>query len=274
MARKKSRMGKSIKSKKSLVKKDSSSLKINVNDILGGVVNVGRDSKTGKEIVLDDNPRDYKAEIEKVPENERVQTVSITNPATGETTNIVIDRRGMFDEKLGGILVDKNKTDDEKLSAISLYLFERGKESSSFLVDLIASKGQFFKGAQQFKSQIRFDLNVLLETIYDFLFSMAKSIFDDLGISSDASEVEEEAFYYLKDNESETLSDFVRKKFSDLPNLSGYDIIFIKMALQYASEAKLIKKRMEEISEERERERGKGIFINKQGRSTDDFSSV
>jgi hypothetical protein len=254
------------KKNKGIAIQDNKDIEFAPNDILGGVVNNGRDAKTGEMIVLDDKPRDYKAEIEKIPVEERIQTITLVNPVSGEKQEIVIDRNGMTDKKLANILLDEKLNDDEKASALSLHLFERGRESSSFIVDLMVSKGQLFRSTNEFKTQVRFDFTVFLQTFYDFLIGIGQEIISDLELGVGITELEAEAFNYIRENRGTKLIDFITNKFKDDSTITRTEKILIKLALNYASEADLLKQRIEQISVDREKEKGKGILLDSKGK--------
>ena len=237
--------------------------------ILGGKVLEGRDLETGEIIKIEDDGRDYKAEIEKIPEEERVQQVEMFNPATGVKELVTIDRRGMFDEKLGMILSDKNSTADEKLSSVSLWLFENGRESGAFIIDVLQAKGQFLKGAHEFKSQVRFDFTVFMETFCSYLEGNAQMKLNYLIPGKDAIELEKESFEYLKSNKDRkaTLSEFILEN-TPSDKYSIFYAIFIEQAIRDVSEARLIRQRIMEIAEKREAEQGKGVYLDKGGKAT------
>ena len=259
-------------SKQIIKKEDGNNLEeINPDVILGGVVSEGRDLKTGEIIKIEDTPRDYQSEIEKIPEGERIQEVEMFNTATGRKEIVTIDRRGMFDEKLGMILSNKDSTMDSKLSAMSLWLFERGRESGSFIIDVIQAKGQFMKGAQKFKSQIRFDFTIFMETFCNYLEGNAQTVIDYLMPGKKALEVEREAFDYLKKNKEKTLKDFVQENIP--PHIyTSFLGMSIELALRDQSEAQLIRKRIYEMAEEREKESGKGIYLTTEGKATSNIN--
>ncbi|MHB8483588.1 MAG: hypothetical protein ACYDBV_12780 [Nitrospiria bacterium] len=261
------------KKNRELAKNDPDSYVLkNPDVIVGGPVTEGRDAKTGEIIKLDEQPRDYQAEIEKIPEEQRVQQIELYNTATGKKEIVTIDRRGMFDEKLGLILSDKSKTMDEKMSATSLWLFERGRESGAFIIDLLQSKGQFFKGAQQFKSEIRFDFTVFMETFCEYLTSNAQTTLNYLMDGKNAELLEIEAYDYLKKHPKSSIAGFIQNMRPD-----GFDTMValqIDRAIRDQSEARLIRTRIKEIAEEREAAKGKGVYLDASGKATDNPNNL
>lgn len=259
-----------MKNKKDLVVKNDETITPDV--ILGSRVSHGRDLKTGEEINVSDGDKDYKKEIEAIPENERVELVHFTimpkNRATGIVKEVVIDRRGIDDNKLAMILSNSELSDEQKNSQLSLYLFEKGKESSSFLVDLFASKGKFFKGAHEFKSQIRFDFTVFMNTFCEYLEEKSQSMIDVLLPSENAVELEKKAFDFLKEHEGTKLSEFVRTVTNGDAMSAATDLIrraLVEQTIRDISEAQLIRKRIAELAKNREAEKGKGVHLSPDG---------
>ena len=256
--------------KKEIEKKEENGIsKEAINSILGGRVKSGVNFKTGELINTTDGDRDYKKEIEKVSEGDRVKEVEYTNPFTGNKTIQVIDRRGTTDEKLAMVLSSKDSTDEQKLSALSLYLFEKGKESASFITDLFLYKGTHTKEMRQFKTQLKFDFDSFVNMFTNFLFESSQSIIDVILPNVDIVKLEEDAYTYLKDNEEKELSikDFVKKKYYETC-LNESNLALIVLALKQVSEAQTLRNSIREKSEERERERGKGIHIDKERKVT------
>lgn len=217
---------------------------------------------------VDEPSKDYKAEVEKIPESERVTEIEYTSANTGNKGMQVIDRRGTTDEKLAMVLSDKDATQDRKDGMLSMYLFERGKESASFLLDLMLYKGAHAKDTNKFKSQIRFDFTIFANLFCNFLIDDAQSTLNTLLPGTQIVELEGQAFEYLKnakkDKKNFTLTDFVR---SIAPDMSKLEIIMIEKAIRSASQSQLIKKELDAITEERERSAGKFNYLDKEGKT-------
>lgn len=178
---------------------------------------------------------------------------------------------GTTDKKLATILADSNSTEDQKMSMVSLYLFERGRESSSFIADLMLYKGQNTKETRKFKSEIRFDFTLFLNTFCTFLIDGGQSILDIYRVRISAAELEKEAYDFMAGKRGKgsatSLSDFIVYKFPECKK----DIskaIHLDSALRSISQAHHLKKDIDNMVEERERENGKGIYLDKLGKPT------
>lgn len=237
-----------MKKNKKIIKKVS-------DKILGG--HVGKFS----------DDRDYKKEIEKVPEEKRHEIVKFYNPATGKEVVYPIDRGGTTDQKLAMILSNPEATEEQKMSMLSLYLFEKGRESSSFITDLMLYKGTSTKEMRKFHSAIRLDFTLFTSLFCNFLYDNAQAIVDVLLPGKNVRTFEQEAVVFLKKAKEKgddlTIRDFLNRS---IEGLSIYSIILLEMAIRYASEAQLITKRMEEMTEEREREKGKEVHLDSKGK--------
>lgn len=154
------------------------------------------------------------------------ENIHIKNPITGKEADIVLSRQGTTDEKLAMILLAPDATNDQKTSILSQYLFERGKESASFLAELYLSKGAHTKETRAFKRQMRFDFESFANTMVLLLSDMASDI---EGRTHDAPQA------------LELLAERMKK---------GAD---------------LLTKQRGAITEARMREKGYGIYIDKAG---------
>lgn len=107
--------------------------------------------------------------------------------------------------------------------------------------------------------------------------SEAQTILNYVLPTKEITALEEEALKFLKENkekgEEKTLRDFVMMKLVEENSLIQgdvlfkYDVLHGELALKKASEAKLIKQRIQEITAQREREKGKDIFLDKEGKA-------
>ena len=117
----------------------------------------GARDENGKKLKpLEQKKYDPQGEIEKFG-LKPVETFTYIDPVTGEKKTFTIDRRGTTDQKAGLILMDPDATREQKDSVISMYLFEKGKEGASMLMDLWAYRGQHTKESRAFQSTMRFD---------------------------------------------------------------------------------------------------------------------
>lgn len=182
------------------------------------------------QISRDTDPKGYTdARGEKKDE---VLEVTVINPITKKETAITIDRRGSSDEQLGMILSSPDASKEQKDVAITNYLFERGLESASFLGEMFRTKGAFTKESHQFKSQMRFDYEQFVSMFILFLQDVSRGIRKDL-----------EEGGYTHDEKT-----------------------FTHIADRFESAADLVSDRVKKITEDRMRDAGFGIYIDKKGK--------
>lgn len=133
-------------------------------DPLGGRVelpdNTARDNK-GYDTFLES------AESLKLPKEEKIEVTT----SGGDIRSMTLHRDGYTDKGLAELFMDPDATEDRKNSYLANYMFQRGKESSSFLAELYLSKGKLERGTQAFKSEIRFDFEMLTDMIVKLLYS-------------------------------------------------------------------------------------------------------
>jgi hypothetical protein len=153
-----------------------------------------------------------------------IERVTIKNPVTGKKSVAIIERDGTPESKLVLALVDKTKSQEQKDGVISAYLFERGKESASFLLDLYQSKGKHTKETRVFKSQMRFDFELFADLIVRMLHEASLAIARDVGPK-------------------------------------GAEQTLLELGNQFSHTADTIADRMQKITEERMRDKGFGIYI-------------
>ena len=158
------------------------------------------------------------------------ETVKVTNPISGKTTDVVIKRDGTTDEKLAMIMLAPDATREQKNSLVSQWFFERGNENAAFLAELYVSKGTHLKETQAFKRQIRWDFENFADEMIYLLEGLARTISKG-----------------LKDGDI----------IVTLENLGEH----------IADGAKLIKKNKEAITEARMRDRGFGVYLDKNGQA-------
>jgi hypothetical protein len=234
---------------------------------LGGKILEARDFKTGEMTPLPDDGRDYQAEIEKtralgIPD---IQKVEIRNPITNKKEIITIDRTGTTDAKLGALLLSPQANQEQKDSLLSLYLFERGKESASFLAELFASKGQHTTETRAFKTQMRRDYEVIVDTLSSFMQLSAESIISAIDPEANLEDLEEEALGFLKKNKKATLVQFAATKYPTDKSLAA---LFL-LSIRFHSESALLLEKVEEVLESRLKESKYGLYISPSGKVFD-----
>ena len=178
---------------------------------------------------MKDHPNHKRALAIRTPAEE---TIHVKNPISGKETDIVLSRRGTTDEKLAMIMLSPDATKDQKDSQLAAYLFERGRENASFLAELFVSKGTHEKSTQAFKRQIRWDFEVFANVV-SILF---KDIADDI-------KMEMAGDHYS-----------IQK-------------LFERLAERLAKGAELIEKKRADITEARMREKGFGVYLDRQGKA-------
>lgn len=209
-----------------------------IRDILGGTVNESKNYQTGiiKKINSDDD-RYKKALTIKTPKTEELH---IVNPITGKSADIVLSRQGTTNEKLAMIMLSPDATHEQKDSMMAQYLFERGKESSSFIAELFISKGTHVKETQAFKRQMRFD--------FEAFASIVSGLFTD--ISDDIK------------RELQNYEDIGHDKV-----YTPFQLMLVNLGQRLEKGAILIESKRAQLTENRMKEKGYGVYINKHGQA-------
>lgn len=96
-----------------------------------------------------------------------------------ENVRIMPPTIGTTDKNVAAVLLSPKASKQEKDSAISQWLFERGKDNASFIAELFVSKGTHLKETQAFKRQIRFDFENFATSISLLFSDMADEIMHD-----------------------------------------------------------------------------------------------
>ncbi len=165
------------------------------------------------------------------------EIVHVVNPITGKEADVVIDRDGFTDNKLAMVLLAPDSTKEQKDSYLSNWLWTKGKENASFITELFLSKGKLFKETQGFKKQMRWDFESLANTVSILFADMADDV--ERGIIADESSIS-----ILKD---------------------------LGQRLRQGSE--IITKERERITTDRMREKGYGVYLDKEGKAYSIFDS-
>lgn len=212
-----------------------------------------RDEKGNKIKPLPPKEYDAAGEIKKfglVP----TEVVEYMDPFEGVMKKIMIDRRGTTDEKLALALLDDKVNREQKDTMISMYLFEKGKEGASMLMDLWGYKGQHTKESRAFQSMMRFDFEMFLNAFEMYLHDAADKVFNTLPI--EVVEVEQEV------DGKKIKKEIVRCK--DTNYARGVVEIMETMgevARYQRMTATLLAKRIRAEVQKRERAKGKGIYV-------------
>ncbi len=176
---------------------------------------------------MKDHPNHIKALTIKTAKEENFR---VKNPITGKETDIVISRQGTTDEKLAMVLLAPDATKEQKDSMLAGYLFERGRENASFITELFLSKGTHVKETQAFKRQIRFDFESFANTMV-FLF---QDLSNDIIASDDVDSIQ---------------------------------ATLLRIKERLGKGAELLTKQREQITLARMKEKGFGVYLDRQGRA-------
>jgi hypothetical protein len=247
---------------KPLTKKEQITAQQISDAILGGTVNVGH-----QDHLPDYIDKDYNAEIAKIDPNILIEDIVIKDDLTGRSLTVQLDRGGTRDQKLALVLADPNSSDQQKASMVSLWLFEKGKESSSFLLDLMQSKGTFVKQARQFQSQMNYDWTYFIGMFCSFLYDQATTILSTILPERDLSDIEQDAFDYMKKqkekNQQPSLHQWAIERYHQLAITNQttteqqFAIMLLEVGVRFASEASSMKNAMQDIVIKREQAAGK-----------------
>lgn len=216
----------------------------------------------------DYSPEATKKELDKLgltPTSE----VEVTDPVSGKKTMITIDRTGTTESKLLIALADKNLNRDQKDAVLSMYLFERGKESASFLMDLMRFKGFHTKETRAFKSQVRFDFEMYVSLSAKCFDDAAFAIGLELGYSREEfRELGLKYVEFIKDCEKREDPDRTVFAFTKVNRIkmSREKAALIRQAFQNLESALLLKQSVANTAAARERDNGKGIYIDGAGK--------
>lgn len=205
-----------------------------------------------------------------------ISEVEIEDPFTGEKRLITLDRTGHSEEKLVLALTNPDLKRDQKDFALSMYLYEHGRESMSFVTDLIRYKGTHTKETRAFKSQMRFDYEQFVDAFCQYLEEQVT--FTNAMLAVDVSKEKSDFLAFVEEREREDVEnkkeakkydylDYVRyKKKGKIQILDRIVATNIMNAMHAQETAQYIRRMVKRISEARQREKGKGIYISREGK--------
>lgn len=185
-----------------------------------------------------------------------VEQVEITDPMTGEKKMVTIDRRGTTEEKLVWALANKEMTREQKDAVISMYLFERGKQSASMMMDLWQYKGAHTRESRQFNSMMRMDFEIFLGVFMSFMEDSADLIFKNLPVE----------VVTVKDDKDKA-KEIVRMKAEQTVSPTDVAITLGEIARYFRMTSVLLAKRIQSEKDKRERAKGKGIYMGEDGKA-------
>ena len=203
---------------------------------------------------------------------EAVETFEVRNPVTGKKSLVTIQRDGTPESTLIMQLANKDNTRDLKDHYLSMYLWERGKESTSMLVDLMRYKGQHTKETRAFKTQMRFDFEMFVDSFIHHMVRSAEALFEELGFE-DYRELGNEYINWVKKVKEENketdvkANTSVRKFFLE----RGTDVdpecaALVNFAFRSVAEADKLKDLVKKVEAGRLAEKGFGIYIDGTGK--------
>lgn len=194
---------------------------------------------------------------------EASEEIEVENPVTHQKTKVIVQRDGTPESKLIIALADPEKSRDQKDAILGMYLFERGKESSSFLMDLFRYKGSHTKETRAFKSQMRFDFEMFVGLFTNYLESVGKGIWGEMELDISPEEFLEGYTKYVKEGgERSILSYSATLGLQMSQSKAGV----IQMAIRSISEAQKLRDTVAKMTEARMREKGFGIYIDTTGK--------
>lgn len=158
----------------------------------------------------------------------------VKNPISGKEANITLHRDGTTDEKLAMIMLSPDATKDQKDSILASYLFERGRENASFITELYISKGRLFTETQAFKKQMRWD--------FESFANMISLLFSDMADDMETNSIKR-------------------------GGMIDYNLAFRQLAERLKKGSEIINKQREGITEARMREKGFGVYLDKNGKA-------
>jgi hypothetical protein len=194
------------------------------------------------------------------------ETAKVKNPFTGREVSVYIDRTGTTDEKVAAVMVSPTATRDQKDFMISQWLFERGLESASFLADLYRYKGEHTKETRAFKSQMRFDYEVIVKSLETFYRTTSALMFHEMFPDLELETIKTSYLKYVAEQNEKgqpiVLSDFLPVGRDN----SGVKLALLQNILQMSIEADLLTKKVEAVTKSRMAEKGWGIYIDSKGK--------
>jgi hypothetical protein len=213
------------------------------------------------------HPDDVKETLKEL-DLKSIEQVEIENPITHQKSIVTIDREGTHDSKLIKALADKKMNRDQKDSVLAAYLFERGKESASFLAEIFRSKGQHTKETRAFTSQMRFDFEMFISLYSEQMKAIARDIAETYSIPDIQRfiDVYMETLKKTK-NRGDALDEAINKT---VPEWAGFirrqDGLNLKIMIRNWTEAERVEEKVKAVSIARQKEKGYGIYIDSEGR--------
>lgn len=202
-----------------------------------------------------------------------VSKVEVEDPLTGEKRIVSLDRTGTTEAKLITTLADPELSRDRKDFAVSMYLFERGKESASFITDLVRYKGAHTRETRVFKSQMRFDFEALVDMLAGHMKDQALRVGPIFGIDFIVVLGEYKAWLELDENKGKgrNVKDWLhvwlgKGHEANQRAFGTYEAAILSQAFHDYEFADALIERRRKITAAREAEKGKGIYLDASGK--------
>lgn len=229
-------------------------------------------AKEANERTPEQQVKDTQYQLKKydVPATEQVQ---VEDPLTGERKMITLDRTGTHETKLIMALADPNLKREQKDHVLSMYLWERGKESASFLVDLMRYKGQYSKESRVFESRMRFDFESFVSSFVTHLQRQAERIGKALGVDILLERNKFEEWLKMPNNKGKGLTYYDHCQSKGKKKIISVErAAMIEQAIYDLDEAEQLLYQIERIKQSRTAQKGGGIYVSRNGRpySTND----
>lgn len=158
-------------------------------------------------------------------------------------------------------LADPKTTRDQKDHALSMYLFERGADSMSFLTDIIRYKGEYTKESRVFQSRMRFDFESFVTMFINHLLGQGERIGKAFGIDIREEKKGYEAWLALPNNKGKNLN----YRHYDM-NYTDVEDALIESAIYDIDEADRLQRAVDNITQARMAQKGYGVYTDNAGR--------
>ena len=192
------------------------------------------------------------------------QKIKVTDPITKKTSIVNLDRTGFSEAKLITALADPKLKRDRKDHELSMYLFSRGAEGASMMLDLMRYKGEHSKETRVFKSQMRFDFEAFVDSMVMYLQGQADRTAKILGVDLQMEISQYRSWLLLPNNKGReyTYADF-RGALNDIAHMK---CLMISEAMFALDEAERLEASRANITKAREREKGGGVYVDVSGK--------
>ena len=192
------------------------------------------------------------------------EKLMVTNPITKKRTEVTLRRDGYSEEGLALALLDPKKTRDQKDFEMSMFLWGRGAESVSMMVDLMRYKGEHTKETRVFKSQMRIDFETFVKMFVEHLEHQALTTASILDIDLKEEIRGYRAYLELPNNKGEKLT---YHDYKGAKKANKLEDAMISQAIFQLDEAERLSGAIKNITIAREREKGKGIYVGPTGKA-------